>query len=89
LLFGNAAMVFGTTLRAIGRGFGSGTFAAACASEASTDQPNVNTSAAPNARNGDAGPGPIGVTAVLRGESFNRSGLSFISLNKRTKHKFC
>ena len=72
-------VVLGTTLRAIGRGFGSGTFGLAAASAAHADNPRsarlvAKASARLVARAVDrnAAARADGVTAFLRGESFNR-----------------
>jgi hypothetical protein len=62
-----ACVVFGTTLRAIGRGFGSGTFGLAQASAANTDSP----SARPVTNAVDRNAAFRVFTAFLRGESFN------------------
>jgi len=65
------AAVLGTALRAIGRGFGNGTFGAAQAATAV----NPTASARPVAKAVDrnAAAREDGVTGFLRGESFNRS----------------
>jgi hypothetical protein len=63
----------GTTLRAIGRGFGSGTFGLAQASAANADNPTANIRLVANAVDRIAAAREYGVTAFLRGESFNRS----------------
>jgi hypothetical protein len=71
------AVVFGTTLRAIGRGFGKGTFAVARAGLA-TRPDNPTTSDRPVATSGDkavdrnARARSKEITAVLRGESLSR-----------------
>ena len=71
-----AARVLGTTLRAIGRGFGNGTFGLAQASAANADNPtasaSVTSALVPKAVRRNVGGGTNGVTAFLRGESFNR-----------------
>jgi hypothetical protein len=64
-----ADAVFGTTLRAIGRGFGSGTFGLAKASVAHADHPSA--SARPVANAVDRNAVARVFTAFLRGESFN------------------
>jgi hypothetical protein len=65
--------VLGTTLRAIGRGFGSGTFALAQASAAMADNPSASARLVARAVDRNAVARVDGVTAFLRGESFNRS----------------
>jgi hypothetical protein len=64
------AEVAGTTLRAIGRGFGSGTFGVA---QASADNPTASARLVANAVDRNAAARDDGVTAFLRGESLNRS----------------
>jgi hypothetical protein len=70
-----AAGVLGTTLRAIGRGFGMGTFGLAQAS-AHADNPtasaSVTSALVPKAARRNVGGGANGVTAFLRGESIKR-----------------
>ena len=66
------AEVVGTTLRAIGRGFGSGTFGLAQASAANTDNPTDSTRLVANAVDRNAAAREDGVTAFPDGESFNR-----------------
>jgi hypothetical protein len=62
----------GTTLRAIGRGFGSGTFAlAAQASATNADHPTASARLVANALDRNAAARMRGFTAFLRGESFN------------------
>jgi hypothetical protein len=80
---GVATTVFGTTLRAIGRGLGNGTWDAATTSAATMDRPRTSTHATPKpARRpgrrgkalrsiGDSEAG--GVTAILLGESTGRN----------------
>jgi hypothetical protein len=70
-----AAVVAGTTLRAIGRGFGSGTFGAASAGAA-----NAAASARHVAKAVDrnAAARTVRVTAFLRGESFKLTSPSFL-----------
>ena len=63
----------GTTLRAIGRGFGNGTFGLAQASAANADNPTASARLVANAVDRNAAARADGVTAFLRGESFNRS----------------
>jgi hypothetical protein len=71
-----AAGVLGTTLRAIGRGFGMGTFGLAQASAAHADNPtasaSVTSALVPKAARRNVGGGANGVTAFLRGESIKR-----------------
>jgi hypothetical protein len=64
----------GTTLRAIGRGFGNGTFGLVRASAANADSPTASARLVANAVDRNAAARADGVTAFLRGESFNRSG---------------
>jgi hypothetical protein len=73
----------GTTLRAIGRGFGSGTVGVAEAAAANADNPSARLVA--NAVDRNAAARNDGVTAFLRGESLNRSSPRCISLNMWTK----
>jgi hypothetical protein len=62
----------GTTLRAIGRGLGSGTFAlAAQASATNADHPTASARLVANALDRNAAARMRGFTAFLRGESFN------------------
>jgi hypothetical protein len=62
----------GTALRAIGRGFGSGTFGlAAQASAANADNPTASARVVANAVDRNAAARMRGFTAFLRGESFN------------------
>jgi hypothetical protein len=65
----------GTALRAIGRGFGNGTFGAAQAATAVNPTASARPVARPVAKAVDrnAAAREDGVTAFLRGESFNRS----------------
>jgi hypothetical protein len=67
------AAVLGTALRAIGRGFGNGTFGAAQASTATADNPTASARLIAKAVDRNAAAREDGVTAFLRGESFNRS----------------
>jgi hypothetical protein len=76
----------GTTLRAIGRGFGSGTVGVAQASAANTDNPTASAKLVANAVDRNAAARNDGVTAFLRGESLNRSSPGCISLNMWTKY---
>jgi hypothetical protein len=66
----------GTTLRAIGRGLGVGTFGLAQASAANPVNPTANASVTsalvPKAVRRNVGGGTNGVTAFLRGESIKR-----------------
>ena len=74
-----AAAVLGTTLRAIGRGFGSGTFGLAQASTGRADSPIASARLVASAVDRNAAARAEGVTAFLcGGESFNRSGLRSI-----------
>ncbi len=70
------AGVLGTTLRAIGRGLGMGTFGLAQASAANADNPtasaSVTSALVPKAVRRNVGGGTNGVTAFLRGESIKR-----------------
>jgi hypothetical protein len=66
-------VVLGTTLRAIGRGLGSGTFAWAQASADSTDRPTASVRLVASAVDRNAAARAERVTAFLcGGESFNR-----------------
>jgi hypothetical protein len=65
--------VLGTILRAIGRGFGSGTVGVARASAANADNPTASARLVANAVDRNAAARDDGVTAFLRGESLNRS----------------
>src|SRR5258705_7098167 len=80
------AEALGTTLRATGRGFGSGTVGVAEASAANTDNPTASTRLVANAVDRNAAARNDGVTAFLRGESVNRSSPGCISLNMWTKY---
>jgi hypothetical protein len=64
--------VLGTTLRAIGRGFGNGTFGLAQASAANADNPIVSARLVASAVDRNAAAREDGVTAFPDGESFNR-----------------
>ena len=66
------ADVVGTTLRAIGRGFGRGTFGLAQASAANSDSPTDSTRLVASALDRNAAAREDGVTAFPDGESFNR-----------------
>jgi hypothetical protein len=82
-----ATVVFGTALRAIGRGFGNGTFAlAAKASAANADNPTASVRLAPKAVHRIAVARANGVTALFPGESGNRSRPRSISLKLWTKY---
>jgi hypothetical protein len=61
----------GTTLRAIGRGFGNGTFGLAQASAAHPDNPSASARLVARAVDRRAAARADGVTAFLRGESCN------------------
>jgi hypothetical protein len=68
--------VLGTTLRAIGRGFGSGTLGLVAASAANADNPTASARlvarAVDKAVDRNAAARADWVTSFLRGESFNR-----------------
>jgi hypothetical protein len=66
-----AAVVLGTALRAIGRGFGNGTFAVAEAPNADNPTASAKPAIRP-VRHGMTDGEANGVTALLRGESSNR-----------------
>jgi phosphohistidine swiveling domain-containing protein len=71
---GLVAMVLGTTLRAIGRGFGRGTLGlAAQASTASAEKPTANVRLVAKAVDRNAAARTRRFTAFLHGESFDRS----------------
>jgi hypothetical protein len=73
------AVDFGTTLRAIGRGFGMGTFGLAQASKGNTASPAASTRLVASAVDRKAAARAEGITAFLcGGESFNRSSLKSI-----------
>jgi hypothetical protein len=80
------AEVLGTTLRAIGRGFGNGTFGLAQASPAHADNPIASARLVANAVDRNAAGREDGVTAFPDGESFNHSSPRSISLNMWTKY---
>ena len=71
-----AARVLGTTLRAIGRGLGVGTFGLAQASAANADSPTASASLTsalvPKAVRRNVGGRTNDVTEFLRGESIKR-----------------
>ena len=72
-------VALGTTLRAIGRGFGNGTFGLAEALAAITDSPTASARLAAKAVDRKAAVRAEGITALLcSGESFNRSSLRSI-----------
>jgi hypothetical protein len=71
---GGAPAVFGTALRAIGRGFGNGTFASAEASKA--DNPAASATLALRAVHRIAVARPNQLTALFPGESSNRASPS-------------
>jgi hypothetical protein len=62
----------GTTLRAIGRGFGRGIFGLAQASAAKPDKPSASARLVAKAFDRSAAAREDGFTAFLRGESFDR-----------------
>jgi hypothetical protein len=71
--------VLGTELRAIGRGFGNGTFALAHAPAAIADSPTASARLVAKAVDRKAAARADGITAFLcGGESFNRSSLRSI-----------
>ena len=72
------AVVLGTTLRAIGRGFGKGTFFLAAASAVHADDPRASARIVAKAVARKAATRAVGVTAFLRGESFKRWSLRSI-----------
>ena len=73
------AVVLGTTLRAIGRGFGSGTFGLAQASKGKAASPTASARLVASAVDRKAAARAEGITAFLcGGESFNRSSLRSI-----------
>jgi hypothetical protein len=78
--------VVGTTLRAIGRGCGSGTVGVAQASTANTDNATASARLVADAVDRNAVARNDGVTVFLRGESLNRSSPGCISLNMWTKY---
>jgi len=63
----------GAMLRAIGRGFGNGTFGMAQASAATADNTTASARLVAKAVDRNAAAREDGGTAFLRGESFNRS----------------
>jgi hypothetical protein len=77
--------VFGTMLRAIGRGFGSGTFAAH-ASRVGAANPTASARLVTSAVDRSAFAQARRFTAFLRGESCSRFSPSSISLNMKPKH---
>jgi hypothetical protein len=66
-----ACAVLGNPLRAIGRGFGSGTLGLAQASAANADNPSASARLVANAVDRNAAVRVQGFTAFLRSESFN------------------
>ena len=73
------AVGFGTTLRAIGRGFGRGTFGLAQASNGNAASPTASARLVASAVDRKAAARAEGITAFLcGGESFNRSSLRSI-----------
>ena len=66
-------VVLDTTLRAIGRGFGSGTFFLAAASAAHADNPTASARLVAHTIDRKAAARENWVTTFLRGESFGRS----------------
>jgi hypothetical protein len=68
----------GTTWRAIGRGFGNGTFGLVRASAANADKPKASARLVANAVDRNAAARADGVTAFLRGESINRSSWVYL-----------
>jgi hypothetical protein len=68
-------VVLGTTLRAIGRGFGNGTFGLAAASAVNADNPTASARPAVRTVDRNAAARADGVTTFPDGESFNRSSL--------------
>jgi hypothetical protein len=73
------AVDFGTTLRAIGRGFGMGTFGLAQAPKGNAASPTASTRLVASAVDRKAAARAEGITAFLcDGESFSRSSLRSI-----------
>ena len=66
-------VVLGTTLRAIGRGFGNGTFGLAAASAVNADKPTASARAVVRTVDRNAAARADGVTTFPDDESFNRS----------------
>jgi len=75
-----------TRLRAIGRGFGNGTFGCAHASAPQAEKPTASARVVATAVDRNAAERLDGVTKSLRGESFDRGSPSSISLNMREKY---
>src|SRR5258707_42116 len=76
---GGGAVDLGTTLRAIGRGFGKGTFGLAQASSGNAASPTASAKLVASAVDRKAAARAEGITAFLcGGESFNRSSLRSI-----------
>jgi hypothetical protein len=67
-----AGVVFGTTLRAIGRGFGNGTLGLATASTVKADNPIASARLVARAVDRNAVARGDRVKTFFRGESFNR-----------------
>src|ERR1700722_19343890 len=70
-VFFAAGVVLGTTLRAIGRGFGSGPFDGAAASAAQVENPTASSRPVAHAVDRKAADREDWVTTFLRGESFD------------------
>jgi hypothetical protein len=68
-----AGVVLGAMLRAIGRGFGSGTFGLAAASAGHADNPTASAKPVAHTVDRKAADRKDWVTTFLRGESFDRS----------------
>jgi hypothetical protein len=82
-----ATVVFGTTAREIGRGFGNGTFdLAASAFVATADNPTASARPAPKAVHRSAVARTNGFTVLFPGESTNRGRPRSISLKLWTKY---
>src|SRR3954447_2464558 len=83
-----ATVVFGTRLRAIGRGFGNGIFgfAAKASAAQNADNPTTSVRLAPNAVHRIAVARANGVTVIFPGESGNRGRPTSISLKLWTKY---
>jgi hypothetical protein len=81
-------IVFGITLRAIGRGLGNGTFALAEARAEIPDNPTASARLVANAVDRNAAVRTKGDTAFLGGESFNRLAASFSRLKMWIKYLY-
>src|SRR5215208_3877613 len=81
------ADAWATTLRAIGRAFGNGTFGAAQASAPKADKPNASARLVASAVDCKAAARLDRVTAFPQGESFDRASPMSIWLNMRTKYQ--